>query len=122
MPLDGKSKSKGKTLLCGLKKAKLYDETKNTMKKDKIAEVVCGILTQTDVKTTCKTKLQACIKGKVSIYNNFATMHICGVQQVRFPNLDKGLFKDPKKDTEYKSWSQPFECFEKWVSGVSWFD
>ncbi len=47
-----------------MKKAKLYDEAKNVMKKEKVPDVICDVLTQTDLKNTCKKKIQGCLKGK----------------------------------------------------------
>ncbi|CAL8094079.1 unnamed protein product [Orchesella dallaii] len=90
LPLDGKSKSKGKTCLCAIKKMGLYDG--KTVKKGEIGNELCSVFKkQVELQKTCLNKVKACLKNS------------------------NGYFQDPKTDTEYKSWSDPFECIETWV-------
>lgn len=72
LPLDGKSKSKGKTTHCAFKNAKLTDAKTGVTKRDQIASTVCGIFTQADKEKACKKKVQECLqKGNLLTANIF---------------------------------------------------
>ncbi|ODN03638.1 hypothetical protein Ocin01_03023 [Orchesella cincta] len=91
LPLDGKSKTKGKTCLCALKKMGVYDG--KTVKTAKIDDELCTVFKkQPELASACKNAVENCLKNS------------------------KGYFQDPKTDTEYASWAKPYECIETWVT------
>lgn len=60
LPLDGTTKSKGKTVSCAFKKLGIFDGT--TVEKDKIPGAVCPVFSNADLQKQCKQQVQSCLK------------------------------------------------------------
>lgn len=59
-PLDGTTKSKGKTLSCLFKKLEILDGT--SVKQDKIPGAACPVFSDAHLQKKCQHKVQSCLK------------------------------------------------------------